>query len=116
MDQSLCKLTLIYPPASETHLVEVLLNSEPAVSGFTTWEAEAHGQSFAEASMRERVRGRITRGVLMVVLPRARIELLVEEIRVKAAIADLVYWIEPVLAFGRMRPVVARASADEHAD
>lgn len=116
MDQSLCKLTLIYPPASENHLVEVMMNSEPPLSGFTTWQAEGHGHghSFAEASMRERVRGRITRGVLMVVLPRARIELLVEEILLKAAIADLVYWIEPVLAFGRMRPVAA-ASADEHA-
>jgi len=114
MDQSLCKLTLIYPPASEAHLVEVLMNSEPPVSGFTTWEAEGHGHSFAKASMRERVRGRIARGVLMVVLPRVRTELLIEEIRAKAAIADLVYWIEPVLDFGRMAPVTA--SADEHAD
>ncbi len=114
MDQSLCKLTLIYPPASESHLVEVLMNSEPPLSGFTTWEAEGHGHSFAKASMRERVRGRITRGVLVVVLPRARIELLIDEIRVKAAIADLVYWLEPVLAFGRMAPVTA--SADELAE
>jgi hypothetical protein len=104
MDQSLCKLTLIYPPASETHIVELMMNSDPPLPGFTTWDAEAHGDSFDTASMRERVRGRIARGVLVVVLPRARLAPLLEEIRIKAAIPDLVYWTEAVETFGRLSP------------
>jgi len=52
--------------------------------------------------MREQVRGRISRGILVVALVRARLAPLLEEIRVKAAIPDLVYWSEPVEAFGRL--------------
>ena len=106
MDQSLCKLTLIYPPASETHIIELMLNSHPPLLGFTTWEADGHGHSFGKASMRERVRGRITRGILVVVLPRTRLALLLEEVRLKAAIPDLVYWTEPVETFGRLSPAI----------
>jgi hypothetical protein len=105
MDQPVCKLTLAYPPASETHIVELLLNCDPPLNGFTTFAAEGHGHSFGKASMRERVRGRIARGILVVVLPRSRAPSLLEEIAVKAAIEDLVYWVEPVEAFGRLTRV-----------
>lgn len=106
MDQSLCKLTLIYPPASETHIVELMMNSEPPLLGFTTWNAGGHGHALSNASMREQVRGRISRGILVVVLVRARLAPLLEEIRIKAAIPDLVYWSEPVEAFGRLSAAV----------
>ncbi|MDH4982401.1 DUF3240 family protein [Hyphomicrobium sp. D-2] len=112
MDQPLCKLTLVYPPASEAHIVEMMLNAEPPLQGFTTFETEGHGHSFSNATMRERVRGRIARGMLVVVLPRARVPSLLDEIRVKAAIADLVYWVEPVDAFGRLAPAVAHSKSD----
>jgi hypothetical protein len=102
MDQPICKLTLVYPPASESHIVELMLNSEPPLTGFTTWESEGHGHRFESSSIRERVRGRVARGVLIIVLDRARVALLLDEIRLKAAIPDLVYWIEPVEAFGRL--------------
>lgn len=102
MDQSACKLTLIYPPASETHIIELLMNSDPPLSGFTTLQVEGHGHSFSKASMRERVRGRIARGMLVAVLARTRVAPLLEEIRLKAAIPDLVYWVEPIEAFGRL--------------
>jgi len=105
MDESVCKLTLVYPPASENHIVELMLNAEPPLRGFTTFEAEGHGQSFSKASMRERVRGRMARGILVVVLSRARVPALLEDIRLKAAIVDLVYWVEPIAEFGRLAPV-----------
>ena len=69
MDQSACKLTLVYPPAAEDHIVELLLNADPPLSGFTTWRAEGHGHDFGKASVRERVRGRVARGVLVLILP-----------------------------------------------
>jgi hypothetical protein len=114
MDQSACKLTLVYSPAAEDHIVELMLNSEPPLTGFTTWKAEGHGHDFAKASARERVRGRVTRGVLTVIVPRARLPMLFEDIRTKAAIANLAYWVEPVEAFGRLVPAegaVAPAAA-----
>jgi hypothetical protein len=115
MDQSACKLTLIYPPASESHITELMMNSEPPLAGFTTFEAEGHGGSFSDASMRERVRGRVARRVLMLVLARSRVAPLLDEIRVKAAIPDLVYWVEPVEAFGRLARTDAAALGDPQA-
>lgn len=105
MDQSACKLTLIYSPASEAHIVDLIMNSEPPLSAFTSWRAEGHGHSFSKSSMSERVRGRIARGVLVVVLQRSRVAPLLEEIRLKAAIPDLTYWVEPVVAMGRLASV-----------
>jgi len=105
MDQSACKLTLVYPPSAEDCIVELMLNAEPPLTGFTTWKVEGHGHDFANASVRERVRGRVMRGVLSVVLPRARLPSLLEDIRTKAAIANLAYWVEPVEAFGRLMPL-----------
>jgi hypothetical protein len=105
MDQSACKLTLVYPPAAEDHIVELMLNAEPPLTGFTTWKAEGHGHDFNKASARECVRGRVLRGVLTVVISRARLATLLEDIRTKAAIANLAYWVEPIDAFGRLVPV-----------
>jgi len=102
MDQSACKLTLVYPPDSEDCIVELMLGAEPPLTGFTTWMAEGHGHDFSRASVRERVRGRVMRGVLVLILPRARLTSLLDDIRTKARIANLAYWVEPVEAFGRL--------------
>lgn len=111
MDQSPCKLTLVYPPAAEDCIIELMLNTEPPLTGFTTWKAEGHGHDFSNASVRERVRGRVMRGVLSVVIARARLASLLEDIHRKAAIANLTYWVEPVEAFGRLAPVEPAAAA-----
>ena len=104
MDRSPCKLTLVYPPEAEDGITELLLTAEPPLTGFTTLVAEGHGHDFANASTRERVRGRVRRGVLTVILSRGRLDWLLEEIRCKAAIQDLTYWVEPLEAFGRLEP------------
>jgi hypothetical protein len=104
MDRSPCKLTLVYPPDAEENITELLLTAEPPLTGFTTLMAEGHGHDFTNASVRERVRGRVRRGLLTVILSRTRLDWLLEEIRCKAAIPDLIYWVEPVEAFGRLVP------------
>lgn len=110
MDQSPCKLTLVYPPGAEDCIVELMLSAEPPLTGFTTWKAEGHGHDFTEASVRERVRGRVTRGVLAAIIPRARLAALLEDIRIKARIPHLAYWVEPVEAFGRLASVESPAA------
>jgi hypothetical protein len=102
MEQSLCKLTIAYPPATEDLLVSVMLASEPPLSGFSTVDANGHGVDFHDATMNEKVRGRVRRGLMLIILPRARVPSLLEEIKEKAAIPRLAYWIEPVEAFGRL--------------
>ena len=105
MDQSACKLTLVFPPAAEDHIVGLLLNADPPLSGFTTWRAEGH--DFGKASVRERVRGRVARGVLVLILPRSRLSSVLEDIRLKGGIPNLAYWTEPIEAFGRLAQIDA---------
>ena len=62
MDKSPCKLTLVYPLTAEDRIVELMLETTPPIGGFTTMRAEGHGHDFAEASVNERVRGRVRRG------------------------------------------------------
>lgn len=104
MDQSSCKLTLVYPIGVESLIVDLILESSPPLGGFTTWAAEGHGHDFGESTVAERVRGRVGRGVLTAVVARQRAEALLREIERKAALPHLTYWIEPIIDFGRMAP------------
>lgn len=102
MEGDLCRLTIVYPPDAEQALIELVEMSEPPLKGFTTWRASGHGVSFDAASHAERVAGRVARGVLTMVVGRTRAEALLEEIRERAPIPTLMFWIEPVLAAGRL--------------
>jgi Protein of unknown function (DUF3240) len=79
-----------------------MLSSVPAINGFTTWQAEGHGESFHTATGAERVRGRVARTVFMTIMESSRAKSLLAEIAEKAPIAHMIYWIEPVTEFGRM--------------
>lgn len=105
MDQSACKLTLIVPTTAEDHIVELLLNADPPITGFTSWAAEGHGHDFNDATASERVRGRVKRRAFVAVMTRARVDGLLEEIRQKAPIPHLAFWIEPVERVGRLSAV-----------
>lgn len=113
MDQSICKLTLIYPPGAGDRIVELMLGLDPPLAGFTTWEAEGHGFGFANASTSERVRGRVKRSVLVAVMKRASAAALVKKIADEAPIPHVAYWIEPVDAFGHLAPSAAEPNLSQ---
>ena len=102
MEKQLCKLTLVYPTAIEELIVELLLAADPPLKGFTIWSADGHGSDFAEATVGEQVRGRVKRGVMVLVIPRVRLPSLLETVRTKADVPHLAYWVEPVVCFGRL--------------
>lgn len=102
MDQPVCKLTLVYPLSAEDQIVESLLQSEVPLPGFTTYQAEGHGLDFETASANERVRGRVKRGVMMVVLPRARLADVLAQVASAAPVPHLMHWVEPVESCGRL--------------
>lgn len=102
MDQSLCKLTLVYPISAANDLIELIMSSKPAVGGFTTFKAEGHGFDFSRARISERVRGRVERGVLVAVMPRRNASLLLESVRKALPVPHMAYWIEPVIEVGRL--------------
>ena len=101
MTQDLCKLTLVCPTPAEDRLLEFLLDARRGLQGFTSLHGDGHGMNFEAASVRERVRGRIERSMLVIVLERAQVRNLIDDLRAHAAIPDLAYWVEPVEEFGR---------------
>lgn len=100
-DTELARLTLVFPPVLEARVVELMLEQDPPLPGFTVLAAEGHGADFARASIREQVRGRVARRLLTLVLPRSRAETLIEQLRSHLANGESAWWLEPVLAFGR---------------
>jgi hypothetical protein len=102
MVTDLCRLTLVYPPASETALVSMLVSMEPPLPGFTTWRGAGHGLGFDHATHAERVSGQVNRGLLTSIMPRGVADRVLEQIRQETPIPHLAFWIEPVLAAGRL--------------
>jgi hypothetical protein len=101
MDQHLCKLTLVVPSGVKDSIVELMLASDPPVTGFTIWQADGHGESFKTASIDERVRGRVARSIVIAVMDKTRAKALLDEIAHKVPVQSMAYWIEAVLEFGR---------------
>jgi len=102
MDFNLCRLTLVYPPASEPPLIALLLGIDPPIPGFTTWRGSGHGLGFDNATHSERVSGQVARAVLTSVMSQSRAEAVLERIRQDAPIPHMSYWIEPVVGAGRL--------------
>ncbi len=102
MDQSLCKLTLIYPIPAEEQLLDVMLSNDGMIKGFTTWHAEGHGEAFDAASANEKVRGRVDRGILVTVLARSTVSELLDMMSEAINSRRLAFWIEPVERFGHL--------------
>jgi hypothetical protein len=97
----LVRLNLIFPPSLEDSVTEALV-SEPGMPGFTLLQAEGHTGDFSRASAGERVRGRVQRRVLWVVIERERLDEVLAVLRKEVASTDVRWWVEPVLAGGRL--------------
>ena len=96
------RLTLIYPPTLEDELVERLLDYVPELPGFTTLAAAGHGADFTRASQRERVRGRVARGMLLMVLPATSVDALLAHLAEHVRNPQVVWWTDAVTAFGSL--------------
>ena len=94
-------LNLVFPPALEDAVTDALM-ADPTLPGFTLLHAEGHSSDFAHASIREQVRGRVDRRVLWVVIERERVDGLLAALRQRIASSDVRWWMEPVMAMGRL--------------
>jgi len=81
-----------------------MLNLDQPLAGFTTWTVDGHGFGFGDATVSERVRGRVKRSMIVAVLDRKVAAGLLDEIAAKGAVPHLTYWTEPVDGFAQMRP------------
>jgi hypothetical protein len=80
-----------------------MLNLDPPIPGFTTWNAEGHGFGFANATPSECVRGRVKRTLITAILRRTEADFILGAIAERAPIAHLTFLIEPVDRFGRLQ-------------
>lgn len=98
---TLVRFTVVVPSNIEAELVETLLRLEPPVDGFSAVRVEGHGQDFSRATLAERVRGR-TAGVMMIlILPRDRVDDVIGDIRAVVGGAQCAWWTEAIERFGR---------------
>lgn len=102
MNHSLKRLTVLAPVDLEGNLLEAVLEMQPAVPGFTTLAVSGHGERFDGASVREQVRGRVERSMMWLVLPAEDVERVLAQLRERLPHPDIVWWIEPVDAMGRL--------------
>jgi hypothetical protein len=98
---ALVRLNLVFPPTLEEAVTEALM-SDPAMPGFTLLHAEGHTSDFTRASIREQVRGRVGRCVIWVLIEPERLDEVLAQLRQRIASNDLRWWVEPVLASGRL--------------
>lgn len=99
MTDALLQLTLVFPDALETAVLDALGDFAPD-QPYTLLHGTGHGRDFAHAGSRERVRGQVGRRVLWLVAPAAGIEPLLAALRERIHSRDLVWWTSPVRAFG----------------
>ena len=100
-EAQLVRLNLVFPPALEDAVTEALM-ADPTLPGFTLLHAEGHTGDFARASIREKVRGRVDRRVIWVLIEPERLEQVLAHLRQRIASSDVRWWVEPVLASGRL--------------
>ncbi|MGE3774100.1 MAG: DUF3240 family protein, partial [Gammaproteobacteria bacterium] len=46
-EEALARLTLVFPPALEDRVVQLFLEQDPPLPGFTVLAAEGHGSDFS---------------------------------------------------------------------
>jgi hypothetical protein len=98
----MCRLSLVFPAALETRLHTCLQTRLPAPPRYTVLDGEGHGIDFAEASVREQIRGRVELRVLVMLLPEAAVAEVLAHLRADIADARVQWWTESVLAWGSL--------------
>ena len=95
------RMTLVFPPELEDGITEAL-SAHAGLPGYTLFHAEGHASDFRRASAGEQVRGRVQRRVLWMLLPQAQVEAVLATLRGQVDAQEVRWWIEPVLAMGRL--------------
>jgi len=102
MSLDLKRLTILAPRDLEDDVLEALLEMQPSLPGFTTLAVSGHGERFEGTRVQEQVRGRIERSMTWLVLPQEDIERVLGQLRRRMPHPDIVWWVEPVDAMGRL--------------
>lgn len=97
-----CCLTLMLPKPLEDAIVEHLLDHSEWVADFSTCDVSGHGTAGIARSVDELVRGAARRVLVQIVMNREDAVALIETLCARLANPEVVYWLTPVLALGRL--------------
>ncbi len=89
------------PKSLEETLVGHLLDHPEWVHGFSTADVAGHGAAGVAHTAAELVRGATQRVRVQVVMNREDAAALIEHLRATLTNPEVVYWLTPVLEFGR---------------
>jgi hypothetical protein len=96
----LLRFSLVFPASLETAVHACMQNLAPPVPDYTLLQGEGHGAVFENASLREQVRGRVVRQMLVMVLPESRLPALVDALGKRIKDPRAQWWTETVVASG----------------
>jgi hypothetical protein len=96
-----CCLILMLPKMLEETIVGHLLEHPEWVSSFSASDVAGHGAAVVAHSAAELVRGATRRVRVQVVMNREDAAALIADLRGRVVNAEVVYWVIPVLEFGR---------------
>ena len=95
-----CQLRLNIPPSLEEDVVDLLLMADN-IPGFQSYPTRGHGQVGA-MTVAEQVEGRRNRIQFEIVLEEAYLEDLLNKLKASLPVTDIIYWVMPVSASGRL--------------
>ena len=95
-----CCLTLIAPQALEENLLDLLLERDALVGGFTASGVEGHGRNVVYQSSAEQVRGRAHQVKMQIIMRHADAQTLLHDIKQALPHANIIYYITPLAEFG----------------
>ena len=97
-----CLLRLNIPPSLEEDVVDLLLASDE-IPGFQSYPIRGHGQVGA-MTIAEQVEGRRNRVQFEVVMDASSLEPLLQRLKKALPVPDIIYWVLPIAASGRLIP------------
>ena len=105
-ESTLVELHLLVPDASEHRLTDWLLMHPEWQQEFSVHGVAAHGPLVRLAGSEERVQGRASRREIKLIVQRARLSLLMGELRALTRGMDGGWWVLPIEQIGSFEPVV----------
>ena len=100
-EQPVC-LTLVVPRQFRDEVFDHLAAQTDLMSGFSASHGTGHGAEVRLQTPAERVKGHADQAIVQVVLAKTNVGRLLDRLRISFAGTKLVFWVMPVLEFGRI--------------
>lgn len=101
-----CLFSLSIPPALEEEVLDALMALPDLAPGFTVVQGHGMGAHIELATALERVQGRARRSLVQIAMVHSQVPHLLSQLRATLREANLVYWVVPLIAFGRLGDTV----------